>query len=502
MSLLGQTAGFQQQARQEQRQHLSLQARQQLRLLKLPLFELSTELRQQAELNPFLEFLPPRMEIASGSLYESNEKDLKESTNRDYLLNGYEGYGDQKDWSAQADEASRRDFFLTNQVAPITLYRHLETQVLRAYEPGPKRDLILFVCDQLDKEGYLRNDDALKTPKTPRAILLDWWEFHHGQPPLSEEKDIIEAIKAVQRLDPVGVGARSIAESFELQIRADERTTSARTLRIQLCQNLSLLNKGAAGVHELCKRLHCTHDELLEAIAYLKTLNRAPGNAFLEERPPEEPEIFAIQSTNGAWIASCNEALLPIFRVNNQAITAVKPLLSKPEETQWIKEKEAEARLWAESYAERNETLRRVAQQVFNRQTDFLNSAGNPAFLKPLLQKEIAEVLDFDESTISRAVTEKVVCLLPSRKKLPLKEFFTRALPTTDVSASGEAFSDQQAKHALRELIEAEDRTHPLSDQALMELLNQQGFSLKRRTVAKYRESLGILSTRERRQTI
>ena len=138
-----------------------------------------------------------------------------------------------------------------------------------------------------------------------------------------------------------------------------------------------------------------------------------------------------------------------------------------------------------------------MAQTAFDRQTAFLDSGGDPATLRPLLQKEVAEAIGYDKSIVSRVVRDKAVRVATSRKLLPLAAFFTHAV----ASEGEEAISDQQAKGALKALVAAEDPAHPLSDQALAEALAKQGIPMARRTVAKYREQLGIASTRERRRT-
>ena len=487
MSLLSQSTQFQQQQRQVQRQQLSLQAVQQLQLLQLPLAALTTELRQRAEQNPFITYEPPLVATAMSDLF-TPEENPQES--EDYFCNRFEGFGENGDPEA----SERHEQFLLSRSAPETLYQHLERQVLENYAPGPQRDLLLFLCDAVDADGYLRH--------TPHALLQDWWEAHQGQPPLSEEHHIVEAIRELQTLDPAGVGARSLAECLELQVRADPTPSTERLVRIKLCHRLNLLdapNEAPARTFaRLGKLLHCSPDEVAQALAYLRTLNPFPGRAFAAEPPPEPPEVRAIRTPDGHWIAQCNDDILPVFKINEAALYDAKQAVVAKADLAWVNEYEAQARLWTEAYVARNETLRKVAQAIFNHQPAFLDSNGDPAALKPLLQKDIAEELGFDESTVSRAVKEKMVRVLPSGKGLSLKAFFTRALPAATGGAD-EQRSEQQAKQALKALIDAEDTANPLSDQALTEVLTQQGFSLKRRTVAKYRESLGIPSTRERR---
>lgn len=480
-----------QQQRQTQELQLSLRAQQRLELLGLQRQKLSTALRQRAEQNPFLEYEPPITTVAAGTLFEDVAADMDQEDNPDYLFSGREGFGDLREPAAQAAATARHDYLILSQTEPETLYRHLEKQVLENMTPGAERDQVLLICDALDADGYLR--------QSPHELLADWWELHHGRPERADERDMIAAIATVQTLDPPGVGARSLAECLELQVRADPAYAPERALRLKLCQRLNaLLTETPA---QLARTLRCTPEQLAEALAYLRTLNPFPGRAFAAEPPPEPPEILAVKAPEGHWIARCNEEDLPLFRVNEQAVSEAKTHAHTKQDRTLVSEWEAQARLWSEAYRERNETLRRVAQLIFDRQPDFLNSGGDPATLKPLLQRDIAEAIGYDESTISRAVKEKVVCVATAHKLLPLKAFFTHALPAS-ASQAGEAVSEQQAKSALKALIDAEDRTHPLSDQTLTDTLAKQGIPLARRTVAKYREQLGILSTRERRRKL
>ncbi len=491
MSLLSQSTQIRQQQRQSQELQLSLRAQQRLELLGLQVGKLTTELRQRAEQNPFLEFAPPLLETTAGDFQSAAAEDIGHEDTPDYFLSGREGFGDQPDSVEQAEVTRRHDYQLLSLTEPETLYRHLEKQVLESYPPGAERDQLLLICDALDSDGYLR--------RSPHELLSDWWEMHHTRPERAEERDIIEAIAAVQRLDPPGVGARSLAECLELQVRADPTYSPERTVRLKLCQRLNALLTDTPA--QLARTLRCTPEQLADARAYLATLNPFPGRAFANEPPPEPPEVIALKGPDGIWRARCNEEDLPLFRMDEAALEAAKTHAHQKEDRALISEWEAQARLWTEAYKERNETLRRVAQLVFDRQTDFLDSGGDPATLKPLLQRDIAEAIGYDESTISRAVKEKVVRVANAHKLLPLKAFFTHALPAS-ADGSATAVSEQQAKSALKALIDAEDRAHPLSDQALMEALAAQHIPLARRTVAKYREQLGIPSTRERRQKL
>ncbi len=477
--------------RQTQEQVLSLLAQQRLKLLPLPLPELRRELRQRAEQNPFLEYAEPPREVSLEALVEPAFEHADQTDNLDYFNASLEGFGDQADPASMAEAERRYNYRLLSQTEPETLYRHLERQILEQFAPSHQRDLLLFLCDALDGDGYLRQSTA--------DLLADWWELWQGTPPqeLADERAIRSAIQTVQTLDPVGVGARSLAECLELQVRADLSYRVNRALYLRLCHRLgSLLTEPR---ERLARTLRCTPEELKEALAYLGTLNPFPGRAFAAPEALETPEVVALWE-DGRWKAVCDERRFPLFRVDEARVAQAKEALKSAEERRCVSELEGQARLMVDAYHERNETLRKVAQATFDHQAAFLSSGGDPSTLRPLLQKTIAEAVGYDESIISRTIKDKAVRVETSRKLLPLKAFFTHALPAATQAEGAEAVSDQQAKSALRALVEAENRAKPLSDQAIMEALAKQGIVLARRTVAKYREQLGIPSTRERRQ--
>ncbi len=473
--------------RPAQEQTLSLQARQRLALLPLSLPELHVALRQKAEQNPFLEYAASLPTESLEALTDATLAAESAQDTADYFNAGFEGYGDQADPNAREAAERYHAWQVLSQTESVTLYRHLEQQVLRQLEPGTMRDLVLFLCDALDGDGYLR--------VPTQTLLSDWWQLCHGAPTLATEADITRAIDFLQGLDPVGVGARSLAECLALQVRADPTPSTERGLRLRLCHRLGQLLTESP--EHLAHLLHCTREELASALAYLRTLNPFPGRAFAAKEPLESPEVVAVPEADG-WRAVCDERLQPLFRVDEASVATAKAAMASRAERETVADLEQRARLWVEAYHGRNETLRRVAQAAFDVQGDFLASGGDPATLRPLTQRTLAERVGLDESIVSRAIKEKAVRVATGRHLIPLKAFFSHALPVALPDA--EAISEQQAKQALQALVTAESAAHPLSDQALATALAKQGISLARRTVAKYREQLGIPSTRERRR--
>ncbi|MEG2414944.1 MAG: RNA polymerase factor sigma-54 [Kiritimatiellia bacterium] len=468
---------------QAQEQTLSLQAQQRLALLQLPLIALEQSLRIKAEQNPFLEYETPLQTESLDEVVDRVANEEDEATSLDYFNENLEGFGDQRDPNQQDESLRRYDYMMMSQTEPVTLYRHLAHQAELLLPAGERREQVLLICDALDADGYLR---------TPLQNLQDAWFLIHGLP--AKENELRDAIRTVQTFDPVGVGARSLSECLELQVRADSRYQVERGLWLRLCRQLGRVVSDSP--EKLAKILRCSTDELRNAIAHLRTLNPFPGRQFAPPNSLETPEIIALQEADGHWKAFCDERLFPLFRVDNLSVIKAREAARTKEEKMCVADLEAKAQLWVDAYHERNDTLCRVAQLIFDQQGDFLSSGGDSSKLHPLLQRDIATAIGYDESTVSRAIKEKFVRVATCSKPLPLKSFFTHALPSYD--HDGDEVSDQQAKGALRALVEME--TTPLSDQALTEALMQQGITLARRTVTKYRKQLGILSTRDRQQ--
>ena len=456
-----------------QEQRLSLRMQQRLKLLPLPLPELLPTLNAAAAANPFLQYEPPLRTAPSFDTLADSERQRDAGSDVDTLLSSYEGWGDQADFVDRTEAERRHDFAVLSQTERPTLYRHLEEQVLQQTEPGHRRDRILFLCDALDTDGYLRAPDGTggylpADANTLSRLVNDWWQIC-GETSRTEADALEEDLRFVQHLDPPGVGARTLAECLALQVRADTRPTPLRALRLRLCHNLpQLLEKTP---EKLALDLRCTPAELADTLRYLRTLAPFPGRAFAPPDPPDTPEIIAVLEPDGRWRALCDERHFPLFRVDEAAVREAKALAKAGAEARQVSDWESDARRWADAYAERNATLQRMAQILFDRQPAFLDSGGDPATLRPLRQSDIAEALGYDESTVSRALRGKSVRVPTSRKILPIKSFFSHALPvTTDAGP----LSDQQAKQALQALVSAEDPHKPLSDQALTDALTQQ----------------------------
>ncbi len=474
-----------QRLRQAQEQALSLQTQERMKLLALPLPELRTALRQSAEQNPFLEYEPCAPTVSLDEALDQARREADEGEQLDYYNSSLEGFGDQMDAVDRSELERQQDWRILNLTEPETLYRHLARQVEEQFEAGWQRELLLFICDALDTDGYLR--------VSSHTLLQDWWGLWGSTLPQSvaTEAAIAKAIRQVQQLDPVGVGARSLGECLALQVKADTAYREERGLYLKLCHQLDLVL--TLSQERLAKRLGCTLGALQDALAYLRGLDPFPGRQFATREPLASPEVVALPMADGTWRAVCEIERFPLFRVDEGAVAQARTSALSREEQRVVESFAGDARRLVEAYHERNDTLERIAQLIFDRQPAFLASGGDATTLRPLLQCDIAKAIGYDESTVSRALKDKYVRLPTTQKLLPLKAFFTR-------QGVSETMTEVQLKEALRRLIEAEDARHPLSDQALADALAKEGVPLARRTVTKYREALGIPSTRERKQ--
>lgn len=483
------TPSSQQQQRQQQRQEVTLSrlAQQRLAFLQLPLAQLTNDLRTKAEKNPFLIY---ESKEHMDSIEASQERVLTKAAETQTTSDAFNEDVEETDPQQQSDAVQKHDRMISSYSAPKTLTEHLEEQILSQFEPGAQRDFLLYLAGSLDEKGYL---------STPQDELIEAYRHLRGEGKTTAlTQALMEAIQHLQGLDPVGVGARSLEECLSLQVRADPTYSEARGLRLKLCNHLHRLLTDTP--EQLAKRLQCSVEDFLAARNYLRTLNPAPGLAFTPSKPLISPEIIATQDATGRWIATCDDAQLPLFTLNEALLKETKHAALSPAEKEQMATFEADARLLVNAFHNRNTTLCFIAQAIFDRQQDFLSSAGNPVALKPLHQKDIAKALNFDESTISRAVHGKFIHLPHRSKPLPLKACFSKSALQHTTQQGIATISDQQVKATLRALIAKEDPAHPLSDQALVNYLHKKGLQIARRTIAKYRDLLGIPSTRARRQ--
>ncbi|MDP3677260.1 MAG: RNA polymerase factor sigma-54 [Novosphingobium sp.] len=354
----------------------------------------------------------------------------------------------------------------------LTLAEHLHAQVGPAAGDPREAAIAHWLIDQLDEAGYL------ETPLREIAEMLG--------APLSEVED---ALRVVQSLDPTGVGARSLSECLALQaIEADRYDPCMK----RLIENLDLVAKGAFA--QLKRMCGVDDEDFADMLAELRSYDPRPGMRF-GSGPAESviPDILVRGRVDGGWDIALNQATLPRLVVNRSYYVELKRTCDDKESRGWLGDKLADANWLVKALDQRQKTILKVAAELVKQQDGFFRRGV--AELRPLTLRTVAEAIEMHESTVSRVTSNKY--LNCDRGTFELKYFFTSGVASADGEGS---VSAETVKAQIRALIEAEDAAAILSDDTLVELLRGKGFDLARRTVAKYREAIGLGSSVQRRR--
>jgi RNA polymerase sigma-54 factor len=303
------------------------------------------------------------------------------------------------------------------------------------------------------------------------------------------QEQVEQVLARLQQLDPPGVFARSLKECLALQLRDAGRLDPAMEALLEHLHLVAQLDRAA--LIRICGVLP---DDLPEMIAELKALNPKPGLAFAQE-PIETivPDVLLVP-TSGGWRVELNSASLPKVLVNRMYHTELSRSAGDKQAREYVSERLQSANWLVKALDQRARTVLRVAEAVVERQMPFLERGVH--YLRPLVLRDIAAATNLHESTVSRATADKYVAT--PRGNFPFKYFFSNGLPHTggEGSHSAEAIRQQ-----IKAMIEREDPDNVLSDDQIVELLRARGVAIARRTVAKYRESLAIASSVQRRRT-
>ena len=444
------------------RQTLTLgqQQLQGLRLLQMTLPELRTEVQHEIESNPAIEDTDHPLETTMTDVEARRKED------------GGDGVSDfpEEDFTAlerRDDEESveRRQAMFDRQTREETLQEHLLAQLPLSDIPRADWGLVeTLVCD-LNSNGYYVGSLADVCMAYGRS-----------------EADVVTTLKAVMDLDPVGCGARTAQECLTAQLDA-----IPFELRKDVRHLVDHLAEVAAGKVDRVK--------YAEALKALRTLEPHPGSAFRSERDSVEyinPEVHVFKDKDGRWTAITDKRSLPEIRISRRFEALLADRSQSEETRRYVRERIERAKAFRELIEKRNETVESIAQLIFDRQQAFFEE-GLKA-LRPLTESEIAEKVGVDSSTVSRMVRNKFA--ETPFGTIELRRFFTTAVKNAD----GEEISQSAALEQLKRLIDAEDKSAPLSDEKLAEQMNAAGFRLSRRAVAKYRDvKLGIPGASKRR---
>jgi RNA polymerase sigma-54 factor len=495
------TGGFSQDLRQRQSQSLVLapQLRQSLKILQVAALDLRSVIQEELQSNPTLEELPMDGMSAEKPEPESGESDA----NGDDTAANAEGTpdpvadpkGEEMDFSKEfeilgkidddwrdymasagsgnaysAEDAERRQHFFDSVATEISLQEHLMRQAEMTDLPPKAMQAMQHLVGSLDDRGFLTSkasDVALQT-----GLPLE---------------SVQEAVAALKAFDPPGIGAENLAECLLAQLTAKGRRDSlaARIIR----DHFELLTRRR--IPELSRKLGAASDDVQGAIEEIGKLDPAPGRRFAEDQNRVVVPDVIVEHDGNEWKIHLNNDYIPRLRISNTYRELIaKGSLSKGERD-YLKDRMRSGKFLIDSIEQRQRTIERITREILKAQMAFFEHGVSQ--LKPLTMTQIADVVGVHETTVSRAIANKYI--RTPHGVFEFKYFFTPGYQND----SGASVSNTSVKEMIADLVAGEDKGAPFSDQELVAKLQEKGINIARRTVAKYREELGILPSNLRR---
>ncbi|KRI63222.1 RNA polymerase factor sigma-54 [Acinetobacter pittii] len=468
---------------------LTPQLQQAIRLLQLSSLELEQEIQIQLDSNPLLEKIEEESLTESLAALENKESDdLTTELNADHLPDDLpvdtewdDVYTHQSTALATPEFEERED----NRQVQLSLKEHILEQVNLLHFSKIDQLIAYCIVDALDDKGFL--DAEIEEIILAAQQLLNEMDIEEE----IEEDEVLVVLKHIQRLDPLGIGSRNLAECLKVQLEFLPKDVEYLNEAKNLLQYYELLI--ANDLNKLLKQTGLTKDQLKFAINLLKTLKPYPGMDFdKQEYDYQIPDVVVLKK-DLHWQVQLNPDVLPKLRINSFYSSMIRRA-DQSEDNLYLRNQMLEAKNFIKSIDERHKTLLKVASCIVEHQKAFLEIG--PEAMKPLVLRDVAEEVELHESTVSRVTTNKY--MLTPRGLFELKYFFSSHVGTT---AGGEA-SSTAIRAMIKKLVANENPRKPLSDNVIATLLKDEGIEVARRTVAKYRESLHIPSSSERKVLI
>ena len=461
-------------------QKLSPQQIQMIKLLELPAVQLEQRIKQEIEDNIVLE-------------EEERSAEDEEQPPQQISFDEYLREDDTPSYKSRINNFSKDD---KQRPVYLTEGRSLQEYLVEqlGYRNLPERDLRLavYLIGSIDEDGYLRRD---------LESVADDIAFTMGLETTAGELERLLGI--IHELEPAGIGARDLRECLLLQMAQMPVNTRPRRLARKILT--SYFDEFVKKHYEkLMARLQISEDDFRDAIAEIRHLSPKPGNLYAEGGTDTTPYIipdFILDYQDGRFNLSLNSSNVPEARVNRRYMEMIREMVGSDgrvrekdkEAIQFVKNKIDSAKWFISAIKQRHDTLMRTMQTILDYQQEYFKD-GDKSKLRPMILKDIADRTGLDVSTISRVVNSKYV--QTQFGIILLKSLFSEAMQTD----SGEEVSSYEIKNILQQCIDEEDKRRPLTDETLMDILNSKGYRIARRTVAKYREMLGIPVARLRKQ--
>ncbi len=457
---------------QTQTQKLSPLQIQTIKLIELPIQDLEQRVRRELEENPVLDDTPVENE-------DSKEVSLDDIQQDDYIP-------DYKTKVSNWGKDARPDYVTFS--VKESFFFNLREQLSFKNLSKQDSDIAYFIVGSLDEDGYLRRD---------LDSLVDDLAFRAGIN--CEREDVERMLKVVQSLDPPGVGARDLRECLLLQLKAANQTPQVRLATDILTKDFDAF--ASKHYNKIMQSRGIGEDDMKAVLKVILRLNPAPGGSVADSYADVTEQIvpdFVLKDDDGEVSFIMPRFNIPEIRINKKYAAMLENARGgsdreKKEAASFVKEKMDSAKWFVEALKQRQNTLSKTMQAIIDFQRVFFET-GDETKLKPMILEDIAKVTGFDISTISRVVNSKYI--ETPYKIYPLKYFFSEGL----MNKAGEEVSTRELKTMLKQIVDAEDKHKPLTDEQLVSELSAKGYNVARRTIAKYRDQLGIPLARLRKE--
>ncbi len=457
---------------QTQTQKLSPLQIQTIKLIELPIQDLEQRVRRELEENPVLDDTPVDNE-------DSKEISLDDIQQDDYIP-------DYKTKVSNWGKDARPDYVTFS--VKESFFFNLREQLSFKNLSKQDSDIAYFIVGSLDEDGYLRRD---------LDSLVDDLAFRAGIN--CEREDVERMLKVVQSLDPPGVGARDLRECLLLQLKAANQTPQVRLATDILTKDFDAF--ASKHYNKIMQSRGIGEDEMKAVLKVILRLNPAPGGSVADSYADVTEQIvpdFVLKDDDGEVSFIMPRFNIPEIRINKKYAAMLENARGgsdreKKEAASFVKEKMDSAKWFVEALKQRQNTLSKTMQAIIDFQRVFFET-GDETKLKPMILEDIAKVTGFDISTISRVVNSKYI--ETPYKIYPLKYFFSEGL----MNKAGEEVSTRELKTVLKQIVDAEDKHKPFTDEQLVSELSAKGYNVARRTIAKYRDQLGIPLARLRKE--
>ncbi|TAF44111.1 MAG: RNA polymerase sigma-54 factor [Sphingobacteriales bacterium] len=477
-------------------QKLSPQQIQFIKLLQVPTVALDARIKEELEENPALEDISladmnePEEEYPDKDPEDYNTEDNNEPYD-EFNVDDYLQYENVNDYSSKYDsnnddEDDKKEFPLA---VANTFFENLQTQLNLLILDDKQYLIAQQLIGSLDDDGYLRR---------PITSIIDDLAF--SQNITTNENEVEEILLNIQNFEPAGIGARNLQECLLIQLKKKLKTKAIALACIIVKDYLDEFTK--KHYDKLEKLLNISATQLRDAINEILKLNPKPGNSGASNiKQLQVIPDFHIANNNGVLLLTLNAKNAPELRVSKSYQemfqhydkASIKDKKLK-EAVQFVKQKLDTAKWFIDAIKQRQQTLLKTMNAIMHYQYDYFLNEGNEKYLRPMILKDIADTIDMDISTVSRVANSKYV--QTDFGTFLLKSFFSEAIQMDD----GEEVSNKEVKKILEECIGNENKHNPLADEKLTEILKEKGYSIARRTVAKYREQMGIPVARLRKE--